>query len=101
MEVIYHPKADDEVLETGVACLTPAQRAALDRWLKRYTSVVLGVAASSPGHTAVVPSRPARPSVSVARIYASVGGGHWISENSSSGRIIQLEDGSLWEINGG
>ena len=31
-------------------------------------------------------------------IYADVGGGHWIKEISSNGRIIPLEDESLWEI---
>jgi hypothetical protein len=31
-------------------------------------------------------------------VYSGVGGGHWISETSSDGGIITLEDGSLWEI---
>ena len=30
--------------------------------------------------------------------YAGVGSGHWIQSVSTGGKIIKLEDGSLWEI---
>lgn len=32
------------------------------------------------------------------RVYYDTGSGHWISEVSSSGRYVTLEDGSVWEI---
>lgn len=32
------------------------------------------------------------------KTYFNTGGGHWISKNIDSGKIIKLEDGSLWEI---
>jgi hypothetical protein len=44
------------------------------------------------------PSRRGAREGSLAEEYPGVGGGHWISEVSSDGGIITLEDGSLWEI---
>jgi len=35
----------------------------------------------------------------VGKSYAAVGGGHWVRKKIDSGRIILLEDGSLWQIN--
>lgn len=71
---------------TGVASLTASQRAELDRWLNDYTRTVFGfVAESRSGNSATV--------------YASVGSGHWIKKVSNAGRMVELEDGSLWEIN--
>jgi hypothetical protein len=32
------------------------------------------------------------------KVYAGVGGGHWIQKNVESGKYIILEDGSIWEI---
>ncbi len=32
------------------------------------------------------------------RVYAGIGGGHWVGEKIDSGKMIKLEDGSLWEI---
>jgi len=32
------------------------------------------------------------------KVYAGVGGGHWIQKNIDSGTFITLEDGSLWKI---
>lgn len=32
------------------------------------------------------------------QLYAAVGGGHWISDVSSDGGIVTLEDGSVWSI---
>jgi len=31
-------------------------------------------------------------------MYAGVGGGHWIKKNVESGKLIILEDGSIWQI---
>jgi hypothetical protein len=65
-----------------------------------------------PQSSAPQPTPPSAPSPSVAAssssksgsqslpsgTYTGVGGGHWISEVSSNGAIITLEDGSLWEV---
>ena len=32
------------------------------------------------------------------KVYAGIGGGHWIQKNIDSGTFITLEDGSLWKI---
>ena len=72
-----------QLQETGVATLSAAQRAALNRWLSEYTVRVLQVA---------LETTQARGE------YAGVGSGHWIKKVSSGGRIVELEDGSLWEI---
>lgn len=32
------------------------------------------------------------------KVYAGVGGGHWIKKNVDSGTYMILEDGSLWQI---
>lgn len=37
-------------------------------------------------------------SQSSGKVYAGVGGGHWIEKNVDSGTYIILEDGSLWQI---
>lgn len=88
-----------EQASTGILSLTAAQRAAFEQWLNRYTSVVLEVARESsqgtPGRTAVA-APPAQPRQS--QVYGGVGGGHWI-ENNGDGKIITLEDGSIWQIN--
>jgi hypothetical protein len=34
----------------------------------------------------------------VPKLYIGVGGGHWITEVSGSGKIIELEDGSTWRV---
>ena len=31
-------------------------------------------------------------------VHPGIGGGHWIKENIDRGRLILLEDGSLWEV---
>ena len=75
--------------ETGVSSLTPAQRAALDRWLNAYTLRVIEMARTvfkeSDAGGRAVPE------------YHSTGLGHWIKENGD-GKIITLEDGSMWQI---
>ena len=37
-------------------------------------------------------------SVAIPKIYAGVGGKHWVKKNIDSGTMMLLEDGSLWEI---
>ncbi len=85
---------------TGVSKLTPAQRAAFERWLNQYTSMVFDAGAKgSTAKTSPGPLRPysQRPN-SRYNTYLGVGGGHWIDSNSD-GKIITLEDGSIWQIN--
>jgi hypothetical protein len=40
----------------------------------------------------------ARGSVAGQKLYAGVGGGHWVKKNVDSGTYMVLEDGSLWQI---
>jgi hypothetical protein len=43
---------------------------------------------------------PAEPLAKViGKVYSNPGGGHWVKEKANGGRLIILEDGSLWEIN--
>jgi hypothetical protein len=88
----------EELRETGVASLSTAQRAALDRWLSRYTQVILKISGTQ-AQQASPPASGSRSGPPTRRLYARTGGGHWISENNSGGKIILLEDGSLWQIN--
>jgi len=44
------------------------------------------------------PSSPTFPSL-IGKTDVNTGVGHWISKNIDSGQMIELEDGSLWEIN--
>jgi len=80
MEQVMTPA---QLQETGVATLSAAQRAALNRWLNAYTVRVLQVASGT---------------AQARGEYVGVGSGHWIKKVSSGGRIVELEDGSLWEI---
>jgi hypothetical protein len=72
---------------TGVASLSPTQRAALDRWLTEYT---LRVVQGAKGGDPIPGGTPAA--------YGGIGPGHWVMRVSSGGRVVLLEDGSLWEI---
>lgn len=74
---------------TGVDELTHTQRAALDKWLADYTVKVLSATKSMLG----VPSATSRGE------YAGLGSRHWIKTVSSGGKLVELEDGSLWEVN--
>jgi len=45
------------------------------------------------------PSRQTAPAPrTTGRIYAAIGGGHWIQTNVNNGDFIVLEDGSLWKV---
>ncbi len=84
-----------QLRDTGVATLTTAQKASLNRWLNEYTTFVLRMAA--PG---VAPGANVyRPGTGLgASLYPGLGSGHWIKKVSSGGRTVELEDGSLWEV---
>ncbi|HEY7090200.1 MAG TPA: hypothetical protein VH518_19035 [Tepidisphaeraceae bacterium] len=82
-----------ESVAAGIDKLTPAQRAAMEAWLNRYTAAVIRIAATSQE-----PQRVAAEAQShKAQGYAGLGGGHWIKTNGE-GKIIVLEDGSTWEV---
>jgi len=78
----------EQLRTSGVASLTPVQRAALDRWLSEYTVKVIQFAKGS--------DRPDTPGPGS---YAGSSGGHWIKSRVDNGAIIILEDASMWEIN--
>ena len=82
----------EELRATGVERLTPAQRAALDKWLSEYTLRVLQVAKGDAKATGVVGS-------GTTPTYTGSGSGHWIRSTADSGAIVILEDGSMWGIN--
>jgi hypothetical protein len=77
-----------ELRATGVVTLTATQKAALNRWLNDYTQLILKV---NKGEASTPVARTGE--------YLFVGSGHWIDSVSSGGRVVTLEDGSLWEIN--
>jgi hypothetical protein len=90
--------AEDKV-RTGVFKLTAAERAAFEQWLTHYTSVILTIARKSNQRPAEQKPAPFVPDYSgVSQTYPGVGSGHWIQDNGT-GKIISLEDGSIWQIN--
>jgi len=86
-----------ELRNSGIARLSSSERAALDTWLNEYTA-----RAFRAGRDSVPSSAPARTPVPSARsnaaVYPATGRGHWIDSVSSNGRLVTLEDGSLWEV---
>ena len=66
-----------EQVSTGISKLSDKQRENLEKWLKEWTLKIFALATRED--------------------YVGVGSGHWISENSD-GKIIELEDGSLWLV---
>jgi len=73
--------------------MTAAQKAALDEFLTDLVQKAYDLGASKCGAAASAPEATTRRG---AATYAT-GGGHWIHDNSD-GKIITLEDGSLWQI---
>lgn len=71
---------------TGISTLTPAQRAALDAWLTRYTAT-----------TARIVQRAA-PQEIVIR-HASVRNGFRVVQILNDGASVVLDDGTVWEVN--
>lgn len=68
-----------EQKETGISKLTFKEREALNRWLRKYSMTLIQ-------------------SMSNLGEYNGIGSGHWVSKKSDGGRLITLEDRSLWEI---
>ena len=58
--------------------------------------------APSAGLASQVPSGPLTPrslgGLVAGRGYPGVGSGHWVSQVMDRGRVVKLEDGSLWEV---
>jgi len=91
----HQPLSMDKVMtsqerrQTGVSSLTSSQRIALDRWLNTYTLRVI--------ETARTVLKAPDVGEHATAVYHSPGSGHWIRENGD-GKIITLEDGSLWQV---
>jgi len=85
--------------ETGISSLTTAQRAALNRWLNVYTLEIRLKQLESCSELLRGSEKRGQPTVGghVTSEYNSTGSGHWIKENGD-GKIITLEDGSIWQI---
>lgn len=68
-------------------------------WVKMYIEGKGEIKWSIENHLGTVdlkkPSKDREPTVSA---YSGVGSGHWVQDVSSGGKIVTLEDGSLWEI---
>lgn len=73
---------------TGVASLTPAQRQALNDWLRTYTSDVMRF----------VVDLAASPKAAREPAYDGGSFGHWLEPADEDSSTLLLEDGSLWQI---
>jgi hypothetical protein len=78
-------KQDQE--QTGVAKLSPKEREALEAWLTQFALRAIQASGTAPA------SKP-----KTAGAYAGAASGHWIKRIVERGKIIELEDGSLWEL---
>jgi hypothetical protein len=73
----------------GLHKLTAQEKEALRAHVE---SLLVQLAASAKGAPAVSKGSGG------GKVYAGVGGGHWIKKNVDSGTYMILEDGSLWQI---
>ena len=101
----------EERAAAGIAKLTPAERAAFEAWLGRYTATVRGVvrmldAPTTPGQAAV-PSTPAdvaappatpAPSATPPTLPSTAPLGAHVFRSADGGTFIMLRDGTVWEI---
>ena len=107
--------SQEERAATGVGALAPAQRAALEAWLARYTATVTAVAAGlTRGETRGAehaqppePGRVAPPRAPVGddtirppsrRRPHTIPDGIRVYRSAGGGTFVMLEDGSMWEI---
>ena len=93
------PEADQSRM--GLSKLTPAEREnlkafVLERLLQAFVRGQGEVTPDAP--ESQKPVAPRSQGSMLARVYSSVGRGHWIDKNIDGGSLIKLEDGSLWEI---
>ncbi len=75
---------------TGVSNLTDTERAALEVWLTNF-----GLRVMQAGQNPAAPKAAPR----AAGPYAGLNVEHWIKAVVERGQTIQLDDGSLWQIN--
>jgi hypothetical protein len=72
-------KEDQQAI--GVPQMSDAQRAALERWATGFALQVVAASNKKAGGA-----------------YAGATDGHWVKSKIDGGKIIQLEDGSMWQI---
>ena len=89
----------DEQTATGVSKLSASEREALEVWLTNFALRAMQAAQNMPPQN-VPAQKPgqARPAPAVGP-YAGVNMRHWIKNVVERGQTIQLEDGSIWQIN--
>ena len=102
-----------EQAAAGIAKLTPAERAALETWLARYTATVgavvrgLGPAVAVPAQQVVPPAAamtPARPTVPTTpqiqtpQLPSTAPFGAHVFRSTDGGTFVMLRDGTVWEI---
>ena len=100
----------EERAATGIARLTPAERAAMESWLARYTATVTTVvrgmqpsvvAPSSVPPAAVSPTQPAPQQRALPQpqpLPRTAPNGAQVFRSADGGTFIMLDDGSMWEI---
>lgn len=81
--------------QMGVNKLTETEKAALGQhiWGLINDAYKQGQA-SIPSQTTM----PGGNGSASSKVYAGVGGGHWVKKNIDSGTMMVLEDGSLWKV---
>ncbi len=80
---------NDEFVESGIGSLTPLQRAALDRWLNRYTAQVLQATSKAPSTTTGTVHSGCTPAIETT-IDGDFEG--WEGET-----IFKLSNGQIWQ----
>ena len=97
----------EEIAATGIARLTPAERASLEQWLVRYTAtvttVVRGMQPSVPTNApgAAQPVQPAPQQRALPQplpLPRTAPNGAQVFRSADGGTFIMLDDGSMWEI---
>lgn len=89
--------SQSEMRETGMAALTPAQHAAMDQWLARYTAIIERAASHGAQNAGGGGSSGAQNET-----YAgptAVPYGTRIAAVLEGGTRIALTDGTVWEVN--
>ena len=89
----------DDQTATGVSKLSASERQALEVWLTNFALRAMQAAQNAPAQNAPAQKPgPAGPAAAVGP-YAGVNVRHWIKSVVERGQTIQLEDGSIWQIN--
>lgn len=98
----------EEIAATGIARLTPAERASLEQWLARYTATVTTVvrgmqppSAPAGAPAATQPLQPAPQQRALPQplpLPRTAPNGAQVFRSADGGTFIMLDDGSMWEI---